>query len=60
MIESELLQYGILGLWTITLLAKDFKFNKEIKRAVVDLKQMISNNTIAFTKLSSRIELIKP
>ena len=50
MIETTLMQYGILGLWTITLLAKDLKFNK-------DLRQTISNNTTALNKLSTMIEI---
>jgi hypothetical protein len=44
MIEETLAQYGILGLWTITLLTERFMYNKKIQ-AVVE------NNTVAITKV---------
>ena len=43
MIENALLQYGVLGLWTITLLVEKFNHDKH-------LKAVIENNTTAITK----------
>jgi hypothetical protein len=44
MIEEALANYGVLGLWTITLLTERFIANK--KTATI-----IENNTIAMTKV---------
>ena len=44
MIEEALMQYGVLGLWTITLLGERFLFNKK-------MSSVIENNTIAITKV---------
>jgi hypothetical protein len=41
--------YGVLGLWTITLLFERKNFNK-------DMKQVIERNTIALTKVHEVIE----
>ena len=45
---SELANYGILGLWTATLLWEKYKFHKEMKRVIQD-------NTNALTKLELRL-----
>ena len=44
MIEETLVQYGVLGVWTITLLAERFVLNKK-------MQVVIENNTIAQTKV---------
>ena len=44
MIEEGLAQYGVLGLWTISLLIASYSYQKETK-------QLIKNNTIAMTKV---------
>lgn len=36
MIEENLLNYGILGLWTTSLIIEKFKFQKEMKQVVED------------------------
>lgn len=44
MIEERLADFGILGLWTVSLLIGSYKYQKETK-------QLIKNNTIAMTKV---------
>lgn len=44
MIEEQLINYGVLGFWTISLLYDKIKFQRQMKQA-------IENNTIAFTKV---------
>jgi len=44
MIEETLIQYGVLGLWTITLLSERYFYNKRVK-------ELIENNTVAMTKM---------
>jgi hypothetical protein len=43
MIESALINYGALGIWTLTLLGERYFYNK-------DMKKIVQNNTIALTK----------
>lgn len=53
MIPPELLplvNYGVLGLWTTTLLVQTYKYQKETKK-------LIENNTIALTKVYEVISL---
>jgi hypothetical protein len=44
MIEAALLNYGVLGLWTLTLLTQTYKYRQEMKK-------IIENNTVAMTKV---------
>ena len=44
MIEDNLLQYGILGIWTISLLFDKYKFQKEMRKVIED-------NTAALIKI---------
>lgn len=44
MIEDILLQYGVLGLWTTTLLAKEWMFNKKLLKAINDLTKVITEH----------------
>lgn len=44
MIEDALIQYGVLGLWTISLLTERYIYNKK-------MAALIENNTIACTKV---------
>ena len=44
MIETALAQYGILGVWTITLLAERYIYTSKIQT-------VIENNTTAITKV---------
>jgi hypothetical protein len=48
MIEQTLIQYGVLGLWTITLLIDKIKFQKE-------MRDVIRNNTEAFIRYTEVI-----
>ena len=48
MIESTLMNYGVLGIWTITLLLDKYKSQEQMKK-------IISKNTEALNKL--RIKL---
>lgn len=48
-IEDMLLNYGILGLWTLTLLAEKYKFNKEMKKIIED-------NTKALIKIETKLK----
>lgn len=50
MIEQNLVEFGILGIWTGTLLYEKYNGNKQMKQAV-------DNNTIATNRLSQIIEL---
>ena len=49
MIEEHLLNYGILGLWTITLLADKYKFYK-------DMKIVLEANTGAINNLQKKLK----
>ena len=49
MIEEYLLNYGVLGLWTATLLWERFNFQKQIK-------SVIERNTSALTKIDKRLK----
>lgn len=49
MIEQELLNYGVLGLWTLSLLYDSWKYRKEIKK-------IIANNTRALNKFEGVIQ----
>ena len=42
--EEILLQYGILGVWTLTLLGERYYYNRKVG-------QVIDNNTVALTKV---------
>jgi|TARA_R100000049_G_C1950550_1_gene98020 hypothetical protein len=44
MIEEALMNYGVLGLWTMTMLGERFLYNKKTAK-------LIDNNTIALTKV---------
>lgn len=52
MIEEYILQYGVLGLWTLTLLIDRKSFQQSVKKA-------ITNNTIALNKVSMVIQKCK-
>ena len=41
MIEVELLNYGVLGLWTASLVYEKLHFQKEIKKVLIDLGDLI-------------------
>jgi hypothetical protein len=55
MIEEKaielILNYGVLGLWTTTLLYERYRTNKEMKNSNEQLKKTIETNTIALTKV---------
>lgn len=48
MIEQALMQYGVLGVWTLTLLYERFNYNKT-------MKSLIENNTIALVQVKDNI-----
>ncbi len=52
MIEESLINYGVLGLWTLSLLAERYLYNKR-------MSGLIENNTIAITKVYEVIEKCK-
>lgn len=52
MIEEVLANYGVLGLWTISLLAERYLYNKK-------MMSLIDNNTIALTKVNETISKCK-
>jgi len=41
MIEDYLLQYGILGLWTASLIVDRYKFQKDVTQAIKELTKAI-------------------
>jgi len=41
MIEDTLMQYGVLGLWTATLLAERYLTTTEIVKAIRELRELI-------------------
>jgi len=41
MIEEALLNYGILGLWTFTLLIEKYKFNTQMKGVIRENTEML-------------------
>ena len=49
MIEETLANYGILGLWTLTLLYEKYKFNTQ-------MKMVIKENTEMLIKIKARIK----
>jgi hypothetical protein len=49
MIEEALVNYGVLGIWTLTLLLERYK-NQQ------NLNKIITNNTTALTKVYEIIE----
>ena len=49
MIEEYLINYGVLGIWTITLLGERYYNNKKVN-------QLIENNTIALTRVHEVIK----
>lgn len=52
MIDTLLVNYGVLGLWTIYLIRKEQTLTR-------DLKITVQNNTLAINKVSRVIELCK-
>ncbi len=43
MIEEYLMNYGVLGLWTISLIYEKLRFQKEIKKILKELSDLIQN-----------------
>ena len=41
MIEEYLMNYGVLGLWTVSLILEKMRFQKEIKKILQDLTKLI-------------------
>ena len=41
MIEEVLANYGVLGLWTVTLLAEKYKFHREMKGVIKENTEML-------------------
>lgn len=52
MIEEYLINYGVLGVWTISLLVERYKNSNK-------LNQVIENNTIAITRVYEVINKCK-
>lgn len=44
MIEETLLNYGVLGLWTMSLLVKEYNFNRKLLKAINDLTKVIQKS----------------
>lgn len=49
MIEDYLINYGVLGLWTISLIYEKITFQKQMKR-------VIEENTLALNKVVRRMK----
>lgn len=49
MIEATLLNYGVLGIWTLTMLFERYKWQK-------DIKEVIENNTLVLTKVYGAVK----
>jgi len=43
MIEQQLLNYGVLGLWTVTLIVERYRWQKSLTEAVNKLTRAIEN-----------------
>jgi len=52
MIETALAQYGVLGLWTLSLLAERYLYMRK-------MQEVVQNNTIAITKVYEVMENCK-
>lgn len=52
MIEEALVQYGILGLWTASMLVERYSFNRKIK-------EVIDNNTAVLSIVVDRMHINK-
>ena len=46
MIEQQLLNYGVLGLWTLTLIVERYKWQKGLSMSIDKLTQAIRENLI--------------
>ncbi len=44
MIEQQLLNYGVLGLWTLTLIVERYKWQKSLTSAVKELTRAIEKS----------------
>ena len=43
MIEEYLMNYGVLGLWTLSLIYEKIRFQNEIKKILKELSDLIQN-----------------
>jgi len=59
MIEDVLIQYGVLGIWTVSLLAEKFTTQKTRKESDDKIAKLVENNTVALTTTSIAINEIK-
>ena len=59
MIEEVLIQYGVLGVWTVSLLAEKFTTQKTRKESDDKIAKLVENNTVALTTTSIAINEIK-
>lgn len=59
MIEDALIQYGAMGLWTISNLTLLWYYIKKDAKRDKRLEEVIENNTIAFTKNCETINNIR-
>lgn len=58
-VEEILIQYGVLGVWTISLLAEKFTTQKTRKESDDKIAKLVENNTVALTTTSIAINEIK-
>jgi hypothetical protein len=51
MIEEQLLNYGVLGIWTMFNISSILYYRKKDETNDENLKRVVENNTIAITKV---------
>ncbi len=54
MIETSLLNYGVLGLWVLVLLAKEINFNKQVSKVIENNTKALERNCIYFEQITKR------
>lgn len=56
MIEDQILQYGVLGIWTVVNLGTIKWFMKKDDQKDQQLRAVIENNTIVMTRVAERMQ----
>lgn len=55
MIEEQLAQYGVLGIWTVFNVAQIIYYQKRQEARENKLTLVIENNTVAITRMNEKI-----
>ena len=56
MIEQQLLQYGVLGLWTASLLYEKYKFTQKLINVLDKNNEVIAKNTEMLKRLEKKVK----